>query len=215
MEIANTIVYLKNRSPRSAIPNCTPYELWHSRKPDLMHLKIIGSTAYVHISKEKRIKLDVHSHKGIMIRYGGTNQYRIWDLTKKDIVVSQDVVFIEGKLIEQTPAAYIEETRHDPITVTPIYDSITVLPGPPGPQRQLATPALTEPDYLASDSDDELEPVDPQILLQEPSAATQKTFAQSNKGTFTLTKFADEDFDKGKRAHVAKMARNTDPNDEE
>ena len=212
MEIANTVVYLKNRSPTSAVAT-TPYELWHGTKPDLSHLKIIGSTAYVHIPKEKRIKLDVHSHKGIMIGYGGgTNQYRIWDLTRKDIVVSRDVVFIDGKPIEQTPAAYIEETRHDPITETPTHDSITVLPGPPR-ARQIPTPAPTEPDY-PSDSDDE-EPVDPQILLQESSAATQKTSARSNKGTFTSTKFADEDFDKGKRAHVAKMARNTDPNDEE
>ena len=168
-------------------------------------------------SQRKSIKLDVHSHKGIMIGYGGgTNQYRIWDFTRKDIVISRDVVFFEGKPIEQTPAAYIEETRHDPITVLPetpiIHDSITVLPRPPRPQR-IPTPALTEPDY-PSDSDDE-EPVDSQILLQESSTATQKTSARSNKGTFTSTKFADEDFDKGKRAHVANMARNTDPNDEE
>jgi hypothetical protein len=59
MEIADTVVYLKNRSPTSAVAT-TPYELWHGKKPDLSHLRIIGSTAYVHVPKEKRIKLDVN-----------------------------------------------------------------------------------------------------------------------------------------------------------
>src|SRR5579859_2930386 len=80
------------------------------------------------------------------------NKYKVWDLTRKDIVISRDVVFIEGKPIEQTPAVYVEEPR---ITNSPgplaeaeepkiIHDSITVLPGPPEPEL-----------------------VDPQILLQE------------------------------------------------
>src|SRR5277367_3916835 len=122
MELADTVVYLKNRSPTTSVAT-TPYELWQGVKPDLSHLRIIGSTAYVHIAKEKRMKLDTHSHKGIMIGYGGTNQYRIWDLTRNDAVVSRDVVFIEGKAIEQTPPAYIEEPKV-------IHDSIEVLQGP-------------------------------------------------------------------------------------
>src|SRR5271167_5222668 len=101
-----------------------------------------------------------------MIWYGGTNQYKVWDLIRKDVVVSRDVVFIEGKPIDQTPAVYIEEPRI-------MHDSITVLPGPPAktekPQRQLPTPPATE----RADSDSE-EPgpdmVDPQILLQESTA---------------------------------------------
>src|SRR3984885_12010336 len=52
MEIADTVVYLKNRSPTTAVAT-TPYELWHGKKPDLSHLRIIGSTAYVHTPKEK------------------------------------------------------------------------------------------------------------------------------------------------------------------
>jgi hypothetical protein len=100
MEIADAVIYLKNHSPTSAVAT-TPYELWHVSKPDLSHLRIIGSTAYVHISKEKRIKLDVNTHKGILVGYsGGTNQYKVWDLTRKDVVVSRDVVFIEGKPVD-------------------------------------------------------------------------------------------------------------------
>jgi transposase InsO family protein len=225
MEIAETVVYLKNRSPTSAVAT-TPYELWHGAKPNLSHLRIIGSTAYIHIPKEKRTKLDTHSHKGIMVGYGGgTNQYRVWDLTRKDVVVSRDVVFIEGKPVNQTPAIY-EEPRI-------IHDSITVMPKPP------MSPAQEHPD-----SESDKEAVDPQILLQanEPvisgaaldgapaiggaaldgaassgaaDVPTLKTSARSNKGTFTSTKFQDENFDKAPRVRMAKIARNIDPNNED
>jgi hypothetical protein len=229
MEIADTVVYLKNRSPTTAVAT-TPYERWHSTKPNLSHLKIIGSTAYVHIPKEKRIKLDTHSHKGIMIGYGGTNQYKVWDLTREDVVVSRDVVFIEGKPIDQTPAVYFEEPK---IT----YDSITVLSGLPAeteePQQQLPTPPQSEhPDT------EDLEPdlVDLGILVQQPTtmendpqdsatsgltsgAATgsaQRSSTRLNKGTITSKKFTDEHFNKKPgRVHMAKIARNIDSNDED
>src|SRR5579859_4278711 len=191
MELAETVVYLKNRSPTSAVTT-TPYEMWRGNKPGVAHLRIIGSTAYIHIPKEKRTKLDTHSQKGIMIGYGGgTNQYKVWDLTRDDIVVSRDVVFIEGKPINQTPAVY-EEPRT-------IHDSITVLPEPPvetkEPQQEPPVPPVSE--HPDSDSDsEEPETVDPQVLLQESSAkepatggtasgSTQRSSARSNKGILT------------------------------
>src|SRR5579859_3429582 len=222
MEIVDTVVYLKNRSPTTAVTT-TPYELWYSVKPNLSHLRIIGSTAYVHVPKEKRTKLDTHSHKGIMIGSGGgTNQYKVWDLTRDDIVVSRDVLFIEGKPVNQTPAVY-EEPRI-------IHDSITVLPEPPAetkePQQEPSAPPVSE--HPDSDSDsEEPETVDPQVLLQESSAkepatggtasgSTQRSSARSNKGILTSKKFADEDFDKRSgQTRMAKIARNIDPNDED
>jgi len=221
MELAETVVYLKNRSPTSAVAT-TPHELWHDTKPDLSHLRIIGSTAYVHVPKEKRTKLDTHSHKGIMIGYGGTNQYKVWDLTRDDVVVSRDVVFIEGKPVEQTPAIYIEEPKV-------IHDSIIVLPKPPSeteePRRQLPMPPQSE--HPDPEEPEEPELVDPAILLQESttneeqatgrttSGTTQRASARSNKGTITSKKFADEDFEKQPRVRMAKLARNIDPNDED
>ena len=221
-------MYLKNRSPTTAVAT-TPYELWYGEKPDLSHLRIIGSTAYVHIPKEKRVKLDTHSHKGIMIGYGGgTNQYKIWDLTRKDIVIARDVVFVEGKPIEITPAAFIEEPKV-------IHDSITVLPGP-GPETEpeepkwIPTPPPTERSESAS-GEQETQFVDPQILLQEAASETRdgriggassdavapsvRTSGRSGKGTFTTKKFTEEDFSKPEKIRMAKIARNIDPNDED
>src|SRR5436190_22575839 len=227
MEIADTVVYLKNHSPTSAVET-TPYELWHGTKPNLSHLRIIGSTAYVHIPKEKRTKLDTHSHKGILVGYGGTNQYKVWDLTRNDVVVSRDVVFIEEKPVNQTPAIY-EEPRT-------VHESITVLPGPPEntDQQQLPTPPATEHPESESDSDLEEsgpEMVDPQILLQEstggsaggsagesatggPTDGSTRTSARSNKGILTSTKFQDETFKAG-RVRTAKIARSINPDDED
>ena len=118
MDLAEMVVYLKNRSPTSAVTTM-PYELWHDIKLNLSHFRIIGSTAYVYIPKEKHMKLDTHSPKGIMIGYSDTNQYKVWDLIRNDVIVSGDVVFIEGKPVNQTPAVYIEEPKviHDLITV--------------------------------------------------------------------------------------------------
>ena len=205
MEIANTVVYLKNRSPTSAVPT-TPYEMWYGSKPDLSHLRVIGSTAYIHIPKEKRTKLDSHSRKGIMVGYGGTNQYRVWDLTKEDVVISRDVVFIEGKSINQTPAAYVEEprNRHNSLTEAEapkgIQDSITVLRGPPEPEA-------TDPRTLSEEST--------VTSGTEPgtsgSTMTQRVSTRSTKGTASR-RYADEDFSK---THMAKIARNTNPNDED
>src|SRR5277367_3432888 len=187
MDLADTVVYLKNRSPTSAVAT-TPYELWHGKKPDLSHLRIIGSTAYIHVPKEKRIKLDTNSHKGILIGYGGgTNQYKMWDLVRKDVVVSRDVVFIEGKPVDQTPATYIEEPRI-------MYDSITVLPGPPAEAKE---PQQRLPTIVEEPEEEEPETIDPGILLQqtttedEPATggSTQRSSARSTKGTITSKKF--------------------------
>src|SRR5579862_1900098 len=167
MELAQTVVYLKNRSPTTAVPT-TPYEAWHGVRPDLFYLRIPESRAYIHIPKEKCIKLDTHSHKGILVGYGGTHQYRVWDLTRKDVVVSRDVRFNEGiSAIEGAAAAPIPEELRI------IHDSITVL-SVPQDDKQLPTPPATEHQDSESESESSIlseenkepTPVDPSLLLQ-------------------------------------------------
>jgi transposase InsO family protein len=51
LEIANTIIYLKNWTSNKAIDGPTLYKAWHGSKPDLSHLRTIGCDAYVHILK--------------------------------------------------------------------------------------------------------------------------------------------------------------------
>ncbi len=58
-ELIKTIAYIKNQS--SGINVIKPYELGNHIRPNLNHLKVVGSRALVHITKEKRVKMDVRS----------------------------------------------------------------------------------------------------------------------------------------------------------
>lgn len=55
-EILTTVNYLRNLSPSSVI-NKTPNEAWYSEKPDLAHLRAIGSIAYAKKTDRHRKKL--------------------------------------------------------------------------------------------------------------------------------------------------------------
>jgi hypothetical protein len=78
LEIAKTVVYIKNRTPTKAVDGMTPHEAWHGSKPDLSDLRIIGCDAYVHVPKQTRTKLESHAVKGRLVGYAGMNQYKIW-----------------------------------------------------------------------------------------------------------------------------------------
>ncbi|KXJ62412.1 hypothetical protein RP20_CCG010927 [Aedes albopictus] len=67
-EAINTACYLQNMLPSSAVSK-TPFEMWTSKKPDVNHLRLFGSQAYVWIPKEKRSKLDPKSMKMTFVGY--------------------------------------------------------------------------------------------------------------------------------------------------
>lgn len=51
-------VYLSNRSPTQSVWKKLPQETWSGKKPDISHLRIFKSIAFVHVPNERRIKLD-------------------------------------------------------------------------------------------------------------------------------------------------------------
>ncbi|KAL9413504.1 hypothetical protein AB3S75_042066 [Citrus x aurantiifolia] len=53
-EACHTTVYILNRSPTKAVRDKTPFEAWHNRKPNVDHLKILGSIAYALIPAQKQ-----------------------------------------------------------------------------------------------------------------------------------------------------------------
>ena len=86
--------YLRNRSPVAG-KDRTPVELFTGVAPDLSNLRTFGATAYVHVPKEKRTKLDFKSETGFMVGYGiNTKGYRIY-LGGSRVVTARDVVFDE------------------------------------------------------------------------------------------------------------------------
>ena len=97
-ELLRTKVYLKNRSPTTRLPGKTPYELWTGLVPDLNHLHIIGSTAWCHIPKEKRKKLDERSKKCYLVGYEASNIYRVYNPTTRKVERATHVRFDETAL---------------------------------------------------------------------------------------------------------------------
>lgn len=90
-----TAAYLVNRSPSSAIDTgITPFELWESKKPNISNLRTFDCSAYVHIPKDLRKKMDSKAWKGIFVGYAH-NGYRVWNAKAQRIVHARDVDFVE------------------------------------------------------------------------------------------------------------------------
>lgn len=96
-EACSTAVYLMNRAGASSVKSqATPYEMWFGIKPDLKHLRIFGSEAYVNVPKQFLTKLDPRAKKMILVGYeSSSSNYRVFDPVTKKITVSRDVTFRE------------------------------------------------------------------------------------------------------------------------
>jgi hypothetical protein len=80
-------------SPSSALVDMTPHEVWSSKKPSVVHLKVFGHDAFVHVPKEKRRKLDKNAIKCIFIGYKEVIKgYKLWDPASRKTMYSIDVV---------------------------------------------------------------------------------------------------------------------------
>ena len=100
-EAISTATYLRNRSPTSAVKGATPYEGWHGDKPQVKHLKVFGSTAYVHIPKDERGKLDSKTRKCVLLGYGSVQKgYRVYDHLTRKVFYSRNVKFDEREMEE-------------------------------------------------------------------------------------------------------------------
>jgi hypothetical protein len=89
-------VYVKNRTATNTLNARTPYELWHVEKPSVAHLKVFGSTCYVHIPKDQRTKWESNTKKMMMIGYYSESKaYKVFDPVSRKCYVRQDVIFDE------------------------------------------------------------------------------------------------------------------------
>ncbi len=98
-ETLSTCVYLRNRSPTKSVGRMTPYEAWNETKPNVSALRVFGCSAYAHVPKVQRRKLDLKSRKCVMLGYGSNQKgYRLYDLNDLKIIHCRDVVFDEQTL---------------------------------------------------------------------------------------------------------------------
>lgn len=93
-EAVRIAAYLVNRSPTELL-TVTSNQLWTGEKPNLSNCRVFGCKAY---AKELGYlkKLDERSNQLIFIGYspGG---YRLWNASKRRVVIRRDVVFCENK----------------------------------------------------------------------------------------------------------------------
>ena len=96
-EALSTAVHLQNILPTKPL-DATPYELWTGVKPKVDHLRIFGCSAWVHIPKVKRKKLDATAQKLTFVGYSPEHKaYRFLDRATRKVYVSRDARFIENE----------------------------------------------------------------------------------------------------------------------
>ncbi|GLI66230.1 hypothetical protein VaNZ11_009969 [Volvox africanus] len=114
-EAMATANLLRNVSPVVGA-SVTPHEAFMGVKPDISHLRVFGSTAYAHVPKEKRNKLQPVSKKGVLVGYEQGRQYRI--LINNLISTHSTVKFDEstvGDRYEDSDEEDVEESGGVPL----------------------------------------------------------------------------------------------------
>ena len=92
--------------------NCTLYRILENKTPEEVHLRIFRCPVYIHIPKEKRMKLDPSGKKGIFVGYSESSKaYRIYFPGYKKIDISRDVRFDEDTTYNKSRKRPAEESK--------------------------------------------------------------------------------------------------------
>ena len=111
-EASRTAVYVQNCTPHKLLENKTAKEVFSGKKPEVIHLKIFICPIYIHIPKEKRMKLDPSGKNGIFMGYSEIlKAYRIYFLGFKKIDISRDVTFDEETTYNKSRKKPTEESE--------------------------------------------------------------------------------------------------------
>jgi len=117
-----TANYIHNRSPRTG-QQMTPYEAFYKRKPNVSNLRVFGSTAYAHIPKEQRNKLQPRAAKGVMVGYSTDKKaYRLY--ANNAVMISRDVVFDERSMLKTHSDVTCDDSTSDEPSATPNTDDV-------------------------------------------------------------------------------------------
>ncbi|MCO5558575.1 hypothetical protein L7F22_012160 [Adiantum nelumboides] len=169
-EACNTAVYIQNRSPTHALQDMTPFQAYYGRKPTVSHFRVFGCSAFVHIPKEKRQKLDFKSRKLLFLGYSAeSDAYRLYDPDTRTTTVSRDVVFDESFITSAEGAAAQPIPILPPPSLPDPPASPVITPSTSHPVPPIQPPDVS-PDHALSDSDSDLDVADatPEVDLAPP-----------------------------------------------
>ena len=118
-EVAKTIVYVHNIISHSTLGNKTPEEMFTGENPKVSHLNIFGFHLYIHISKEKRTKLEPLGKKGLFLGYSEQSKsHQIYIPGYRQIELSRDVTFDENTTFRRSKKDKEDEEEHETPTAT-------------------------------------------------------------------------------------------------
>jgi len=69
-EALMTATYIRNRCINSFLGNITPFEALNNKKPSVKHFRVFGCTAYAHIPRDERSKLNKKARLCKLVGYG-------------------------------------------------------------------------------------------------------------------------------------------------
>jgi hypothetical protein len=182
-EAANYSNYIRNRV-LSSTGTVTPYEIWFGKKPDLSHLRVFGSQAFIHIPDERRKKLDEKSMEGILVGYCDTSKaYRVWDPVTRKVKISRDIRINEGAIPETTQSA---PELEDPVTFLrfmlptshiqnqePVHE-IPQVEEPDNPPVEVPNINVPVCDAVQNDEQPEAVEIENEPAASEPRSTTKK-----------------------------------------
>lgn len=92
-------------------PRLTPYEIVNGKKPDLSHIRVLGSRCWACIPLELQTKFGPHSHCAIFLGYpDGTKGYHVRDAENSSFFTARDVIF-EEKLPALINTADVKQSK--------------------------------------------------------------------------------------------------------
>lgn len=97
-EFVVTACYLRNRVPTKALDKMTPFEAFYGKKPDVSHLREIGSKAFVLILNKHNPKVYARSEECVLIGYGKDSKtYCVYHRPTHRVLESYHIVFVESR----------------------------------------------------------------------------------------------------------------------
>ena len=121
-EIAQAVIWLKNRSPATGRDKL-PYELWTGHKPDISHVRILGSKCYVKLPSEKVKKLQDRTVERIHVGYEGNSFYRVWDPVSKKAERAYSVEFEERPVYKRVSTEDANQQSKKPRHSVPVGET--------------------------------------------------------------------------------------------